>query len=105
MIGLPPVTVGGVKPIKACRFAGWARPMVGAPGADAVTVKVCVTLGAAALKFASPGWLATIVQVPAERNAALAPEIVQTPRVVEVYATANPDVAVPVSAIGDALKG
>ena len=57
------------------------------------------------MKFALPGWLATIVQVPAERNAALAPEIVQTPRVDEVYVTAKPDDAVPVSAIGDALKG
>ena len=105
MIGLPPVTTGGVKPMKACRFAGCARPMVGAPGAEAVTVKVCVTLGVAALKFALPGWLATIVQVPAERNAALAPEIVQTPSVDAVYATGNADDAVPVKAIGEALNG
>ena len=105
MIGLPPVTIGGVKPMNACRFAGCAIPMVGAPGADAVTVKGCVTVGVAALKFALPGWLATMVHVPAATKAALAPEMVQTPSVDDVYVTGKVDDAVAVSAIGDALNG
>ena len=91
--------------MKACRLAGCARPIVGAPGADAVTVKLCVTVGEAALKFALPGWLATMVHRPAETNAALEPATVHTPGVDDVYVTAKVDVAVAVSAIGDALNG
>ena len=78
--------------------------MVGAPGADAVTVKLWFT-AVAALKFALPAWLAAIVHVPADTNAALAPETVQTAGVDEENVTANADVEVAVRAIGEALNG
>ena len=67
-------------------------------------MKLCVT-AVAALKFALPAWLATIVHVPAETNAALAPETVQTAGVDEENVTANADDEVAVSAIGEALNG
>ena len=46
-----------------------------------------------------------MVHRPAETNAALEPATVHTPGVDDVYVTAKVDVAVPVSAIGDALNG
>lgn len=89
----------------ACKFAGCPAPITGAPGADAVTAKLCVT-EVAALKFAFPAWLATIVQVPADTKVALAPETVHTLWVLDANATVNPvAVVVAFKAIGEALNG
>ncbi len=64
------------------------------------TVKLCVTVGAGAYVTPSPGWLAWIVQVPAEISVAVEPETVQTEGVVEVKLTGRPELAVAVNAIG-----
>ena len=61
---------------------------VGAPGP---TVNDCCTCGAA-LQVASPGWLASIVQVPAAANLTVAPESEHTELLAEsiVNVTAMP---------------
>jgi hypothetical protein len=61
------------------------------------TVKLCVTVGAAAYVTLSPGWLAWIVQVPAEISVAVEPETVQTEGVVDVKLTGRPELAVAVN--------
>ena len=53
----------------------------------------CVTWEAA-LKFALPAWSAAMVQVPAERALTVEPLTLQTAGVVELKATARPEVAV-----------
>ena len=68
-----------------------ALPMVGAPGATALTVKVCVTV-AAAFHAALPAWSASMVQVPAlTKVSAPAEVIVHTPVVDELKLTVSPE--------------
>ncbi len=72
--------------------AAWASPavavpMVGAPGAMALTLKVCPTWGAA-LVAASPGWSALMVQLPAVTKVSVPVGVmVHTPVVVDVKLT------------------
>src|SRR5688500_7205973 len=75
--------------------------MTGAAGAMAATANDCVTVGAASVA-ASPGWSASIVQVPADTNVRAPPAVmVHTPVVVELKATVRPalDVAVNVGEV------
>lgn len=65
-----------------------------------LTIKLCVTDGAAAKVALSPGCVAMMVQVPEVTNVAVVPETVQTGMVDEVKETAKPDVAVATSASG-----
>jgi hypothetical protein len=63
-------------------------------GAPGPTVNDCCTCGAAVC-VASPGWSASIVQVPAPTSATDDPETVQTPALLASAekTTARPDVA------------
>ena len=53
LIGLPPLLGGGVKPTLTCMSDPVPIPIVGAPGATALMVMLCV-IWVAALKFALP---------------------------------------------------
>ncbi len=64
-----------------------AVPMVGAPGATALTLKVCETWGAA-LVAASPAWSALMEQLPAVTKVSEPVGVmVHTPVVVDVKLT------------------
>ena len=67
-------------------------------GAGLPTAKDCCT-GAAEWNVASPGWLASIVQVPASSAVTVAPEIAQTDALdwATASATGSPEVAVAVT--------
>jgi len=71
---------------------------------EALTRKLCETMGAAAKVMLSPGCEAMIVQVPAATKVAVhveaADATVQTEVVVDAKLTANPEVAVAASVIG-----
>ena len=95
---------GAVNATVAVLLPGVPEPMVGAAGALAETVKLCVT-GAAARKSTFPAWFAVIVQVPPETNVTTAPETVQTGTVPDEKASGNVDDAdAPVIVNGDALN-
>ena len=66
------------------------------------TVKLSVTMGAAAYTTPSPGWLAWMVQVPADTSVAVEAELetVQMAGVVDVKLTGNPELAVAVNVTG-----
>ena len=78
-------------------------PMVGAPGATAVMVKVCDTCGAAP-KLAFPAWSAVMVQVPAVTMVILRPLTVHTAVVVDASVTTKPELAVAFEAKAVVLK-
>jgi hypothetical protein len=81
-----------------------APKFVPASGLTDSTVKLCVTVGAGANVTPSPGWLAWIVQVPAEISVAVELKTVQTEGVVDVKLTGRPELAVAIKATGtDAL--
>ena len=65
----------------------------------ALTLKLCVTVGAAAVLLL-PAWLASSVQVPAATSAKLVPPTVQTPGVAEAKLTTRPDVALATKGAG-----
>ena len=86
--------------------AGGAVPSVCAPGELKVmtwvavnTVKLTVMAGAGA-NTALPGWLAVMLQVPADTSVSVLPLTVQTAVVVDVKVTAKVDVALATSAGG-----
>jgi hypothetical protein len=64
--------------------------------AASVTVKLCVTDGAAAYS-AFHDWTAWMLQVPAAAIVTAAPDIVQTAGVVEIKLTGRPELAVAVN--------
>jgi len=83
----PPAEAGALKVTVAEVFPAVAVPMVGAPGAMALTVNEWVTVEAA-LVAELPDWSALIVQVPAVTKVNAPPEvIVQTAVVDEVKLT------------------
>ncbi len=77
-----------------------APKFVPATGLTDSTVKLCATVGAGANVTPSPGWLAWIVQVPAEVSIAVEPETVQTEGVVDVKLTGRPELAEAIKATG-----
>ena len=97
MMGEPPVLAGGLKVTEAWPLPAVAAPMVGAAGTTALTLKVRLTVCAAA-KLALPAWSAFTVQFPAVTKVKAPPDvIVHTPVVEEVKVTAALDVAVAVN--------
>ena len=62
-------------------------------------VKLCCTW-VAAFQFASPGWLALMVQVPMVTKVTVEPETVQTAVVADVKMTASAEEAVALTVIG-----
>ena len=103
MIALPPLFVGAVNATVAVLLPGVPAPMVGAAGATAVIANVCETCGAAAIA-ALPGWLALIVQLPAEAMMIFRPAMVHTVGVVDVSTTTRLELAVAPEANGVGLK-
>jgi hypothetical protein len=97
MMAEPPVLAGGLKVTEAWPVPAVAVPMVGAAGTTALTLKVWLTVCAAA-KLGFPAWSALIVQFPAVTKGKAPPDvIVHTPVVEEVKVTAALDVAVAVN--------
>ena len=97
MMAEPPVLAGGLKVTEAGPLPAVAAPMVGAAGPTALTLKVRLTVCAAA-KLALPAWSAFMVQLPAVTKVKAPPDvIVHTPVVEEVKVTVALDVAVAVN--------
>ena len=97
MMAEPPVLAGGLKVTEAWPLPAVAAPMVGAAGTTALTLKVRLTVCAAA-KLALPAWSAFMVQLPAVTKVKAPPDvIVHTPVVEEVKVTVALDVAVAVN--------
>ncbi len=89
------MVIGAVNATDACVSPAVAVPIVGAPGTTAFTVKLRDTVDAAR-KLPSPGWFASIVQVPAVTNVSAPPLVmVHTPVVDDVNVTFRPDVDEP----------
>ena len=103
MMALPPLLAGAVKATVAELLPPVPAPMVGAPGATAVMVKVCDTCGAAP-KLAFPAWSAVMVQVPAVTMVILRPLTVHTAVVVDASVTTKPELAVAFEAKAVVLK-
>jgi hypothetical protein len=103
VIGAPPFEAGGEKVTTLWPLPAVAEMIVGAPGAEALTVKDWLTCGAAAYaEF--PAWFALMVQVPVATKVNVPPLVtVQTPVVAEVKTTARPELAVAES-VGLELK-
>ena len=72
----------------------WALP---------ATKNVCVT-GVAGAYVELPAWLAVIEHVPSVSSVTVAPDTVQTVKLLEAKVTANPELAVAVKANGAAPK-
>jgi len=89
----PPVLMGGAQVTATCPLpTGVACTLVDAPGATALTTKLCGTGGAAA-QIASPDWVAVMVQVPAPTSVTMVPATVQTASVLLAKPTVNVEVA------------
>ena len=97
MMAEPPVLAGGLKVTEAWPLPAVAAPMVGAAGTTALTLKVRLTVCAAA-KLALPAWSAFMVQLPTVTKVKAPPDvIVHTPVVEEVKVTVALEVAVAVN--------
>jgi hypothetical protein len=88
---------GAVKVTDACASPAVATPMVGAPGATALTANERVTVDAA-VKLALPAWSALRVQVPAATNVAVPALVtVHTAGLEDVKLTVSPELATAVN--------
>jgi hypothetical protein len=95
------LSVAVVPKVRGTAIVELALPMLTVPkfvpnkGLADSTVKLCVTVSAAAYTTPSPGWLAWMVQVPAASSVAVeaADEAVQMVGVVEVKLTGSPESA------------
>ena len=94
---VPPVNAGAVKFTVTWAFPALAVTAVGAPGTEAVTAKLCVTV-VAERNALLPDWLALMMQVPGVRKLSVPLEVmVHTLGVLEEKLTDRPEVAVALS--------